>query len=106
MKISLHKTGEINGSSDVKFPLRSSAILNIQNTDKYCFLWSISAFLHPCKNTHPSRVKSYLHYFNEINFGGFDFKNEFKCSDKHRFVKLVYLSINIYELNFYQDGEK
>ena len=38
MKISLYKTGELNGTSYVKTPLRSSAILNIQNNDKYCFI--------------------------------------------------------------------
>ena len=34
MKISFYKTTELNGSSYVKIPLRSSAILNIQNNDK------------------------------------------------------------------------
>ena len=60
MKISFYKTTELNGSSYVKIRLRSSAILNIQNIDKYCFIWSILASLHPCENTHPSRVNNYL----------------------------------------------
>ena len=38
-----YKTGEMNGSNYVKIPLRSYAILNIENNDKYCFLWSILA---------------------------------------------------------------
>ena len=33
-----YKTGEINGRSYVKIPLRSNAILKIENTDKYCFI--------------------------------------------------------------------
>ena len=41
MKISFHKTGELNGTSYVEIPLRSSAILNVQNNDKHCFIWSI-----------------------------------------------------------------
>ena len=41
MKISFYKTGELNGTSYVKIPLRSSSILNIQKIDKYCFIWSI-----------------------------------------------------------------
>ena len=57
MKISFYKTTELNGSSYVKIPLRSNAILNIQNNDKYCFIWSILASLHPCENTDPSREK-------------------------------------------------
>ena len=57
MKISFYKTGELNGSSYVKIPLRSNASLNIENADKYCFIWSILAHLHPCENSQPTRVK-------------------------------------------------
>ena len=56
MTIYFYKTIEMNGSNYVKIPLRSNAILNIENNDKYCFLWSILAYLHPCKNNHPNRV--------------------------------------------------
>ena len=105
MKTSFYKTGEINGTSYVKIPLRSSAILNIQNNDKYCFIWSLLASLHPCENTHPSRVNNYLQYFNALNFQSFDFTKGFNCSDVHRFDELNNLSVNRYELNFYQDGD-
>ena len=44
-----YETSELNGSNYVKIPLRSNAILNIENNDKYCFIWSILASLHPCK---------------------------------------------------------
>ena len=54
MKISFYKTGELNGTSYVKIPLRSCAILNFQNSDKYCFIRSILASLHPCENDHPN----------------------------------------------------
>ena len=50
-KISFYKTTELNGTSYVKIPLRSNAILNIQNNDKYCFIWSILASLHRCEKT-------------------------------------------------------
>ena len=30
-----------------KIPIRSNAILNIQNNDKYCFIWSILATYVP-----------------------------------------------------------
>ena len=88
MKISFYKTGEINGCSDVKTPLRSNAILNIQNIDENCFIWSILASLHPCENDHPSGVSNYNQPFNEFNIDGFDFTNEFECCDMHRFEKL------------------
>ena len=106
MKISFYKTTELNGTSYVKIPLRSNAVLNIQNNDKYCFIWPILASLHPCKNSNPSRVNNYVQYFNELNFQNFNFTNGFKCSDVHGFNEINNLSVNIYELNFYQDGDK
>ena len=84
--------------------MRSNAILNIENNDKYCFLWSILASLHPCNNdNHPNRVSNYRQYFNELNIQCLDFTNGFKCNDVHKFNKLNNLSINIFELNFYED---
>ena len=106
MKIRFYKTEELNGSSYVKIPLRSNALINIKNNDKYCFIWSVLASLHPCENDHPNRVSNYVQYFNELNFESFDFTNGFKCSDVQRFNELRNLSVNIYEINFYQDGDK
>ena len=83
--------------------MRSNAILNIENNDKYCFLWSISASLFPCTNNHPNRVSNYRQYFNELNIQDFDFTNGFKCHDVHRFNELNNLSVNIFELVFYQE---
>ena len=103
MIIYFSKTGELNGSNYVKIPLRSNAILNIENNDKYCFLWSILASLHPCNNNHPNRISNYKQYFNELNIKGFDLARGFKCSDVHKFNELNNLSVNIIELNLYQD---
>ena len=101
--ISFYNTGNMDGSSYVKIPLRSSAILNIKNNNKYCFLWSILAKLHPCEYSHFDRVSNYRDYFSELNIEGFDFSIGFKCSDMCRFEKLNNLSINIYELGFDQN---
>ena len=65
MTICFYKTSELKGSNYVKIPLRSNAILNIENNDKYCFLWSILAYVQPCKNNHPNRVKNFRKYFHE-----------------------------------------
>ena len=54
-----YKTNEMNGSSNVKIPLRSSAILNIENDDKFCFIWSILPHLHLCEIFHLSRISDY-----------------------------------------------
>ena len=106
MTIYFHKTNEMNGSNYVKIPLRSNAILNIENNDRYCFLWSILAKLHPCSNNRPNRVSNYKQYSNKLNIDGFDFTNGFRCSDVHKFEKLNNLSFNIFELTFYQDQNK
>ena len=63
----------MNGRSYVKTLLRASAILNVENDVKYCFLWSILAYLHPCNKNHPNRVSNYRQYFNEFNIECFDF---------------------------------
>ena len=103
MTIYFYKTVEINGSNYIKIPLRSNAILNIENNDKYCFLWSILAYLHPCNNHHPNRVSNYRQYFNELNILGFDFTKGFKCSDVHNFNEINKFTVKTFELNFYQD---
>ena len=103
MKIRFYKTEELNGSSYVRNSLRSNALINIKNNDKYCFIWSILASLHPCENDHPNRVSNYIQYFNELNFQNFDITKGFKCNDVHKFNDLNNLSVNIFELNFCQD---
>ena len=85
LTVYFYKTGELNGSNYSKNPLRSNAILNIENNDKFCLLWSVLAYLHPCNNNHPNRVDNYGQYFNEINIQGFVFTNGFKCSDVHEY---------------------
>ena len=75
MKITLYETGELNNSSYLKNSLRSNALISIKNNDKYCFIWSILASLHPCENDHPNRVSNFIQYFNELNFQSFDFTN-------------------------------
>ena len=107
--INFYEKGIINGSSYVKIPLRSSANLNIENNEKYCFLWSnLAKLCHICdsKNGHAKRVSNYKEFFNQLNIEGFDFTYGFKCSDMHKFEKLINLSISIFELNFYLDNNK
>ena len=106
MAIYFYKTGELNGSNYVKIPLRSNSILKIENNDKYWFIWSILASLHPCNNNHPNRVSNYKQYFDELNINGFDFAKGFKCNNVHKFNDLNNLSVNIFEIIFYQDQSK
>ena len=68
----------------------SPVILNIENDDKFCFLCSILAHLHPFtdfERGHPTRLSSYTKFFDEINHQVFDFTNGCKCSDILEFEK-------------------
>ena len=105
-KIRFYKTGESDGSTYVKIPLRSNALINIKNIDEYCFIWSILASLHSSDNDHSNRVTNYKQFFNELNINVFDFTNGFKCSHVPIFKKLNNLSLNIFEMIFYQDKDK
>ena len=94
MTIKFYNTTELNSSNDGKIPIRSPAILNIENDDKYCFLWSILAHLHPCEKINHNRVTNYKQNFNELNNDGFDFSKKLICTDTHIIEKLSNLSEN------------
>ena len=66
------------------------------------FFWSILAKLLPCENDRPNRVSNYKQQFDELNIDGFDFLNALKCSDVQKIVKLNNLSLNFFELIFFQ----
>ena len=68
-KRTIFLTGDLFGSRYVKSHLRSNAILKIENKDRFCFLWSTLA----CENDHPSSVRNYRQYFNELSIQSFDF---------------------------------
>ena len=77
-----------------------------KNKDKYCFLWSNLAYLHPCENSHPSEVRNFIQKIVEINIEVFEFSNGFKCVDVHKFEKPNIVSVKKIELNFYHNQNK
>ena len=105
LKIYFHKTNPINGRTYIKFPIRSNAILNIQNNDSYCFLWSILASIHPT-NKDPQRVSKYVPYKNELNINDIDFTNGMRITDITKFENLNnQLSINVFEYSTDEDND-
>ena len=84
----------------------SNATLNIEKNDKYCFLWSILAYLPPFNDNHSNRVSNYRQFFKELSIEGVDFTSGFKCSGVHKFEKLNSLTSKILEVNIYQDQNK
>ena len=105
LKIYFHKTNPINGMTYKKFPMRTNSILNIQNTDTYCFLWSILAAIHPV-NKDPQRVSKYIPYKNELKITDIDFTNGMKISDIDKFENLNnQLAINVFEYTTDEDND-
>ena len=107
LKIYFHKTNPINGMTFKKFPIRTNSILNIQNRDTYCFLWSILAYIHPMADkNHPYRVSKYIPYQNELNITDIDFTNGMRIIDIPKFENLNnHLSKNVFEYTTYEDND-
>ena len=79
----------ISGSSNVitpKFIANKNAVINIQNKNNKCFVWSILAALHPaCLNA--NRVNKYKPYENELNV--MDLKFPLVIKDIKKFEKFT-----------------
>ena len=67
MTVFFYNTSVLDGSIYVKIPLRSNAILDNENNENYCFIWSFFASVHPCRNIHHNRVSTYRQKFKEVN---------------------------------------
>ena len=105
LKIYFHKTNVMNGLTYVKFPIRSNSVLNIQNTDTYCFLWCILANIHPV-DRNPHRVSKYLPFQNQINITNIDFTNGMRITDIDKFENLNnQLAIKVFEYSTEEDND-
>ena len=64
----------LKGSSYLKLPKElgyKKAILNLQNEDNKCFMWSVLAAVHPVHwKEKPNRLTNYKRYEQELNFNG------------------------------------
>ena len=67
-----------------KFITKKKTIINIQNKDNKCFLWSILRYLHP-KEIHGERLTDLKKYENDLNFKGINFP--IKVKDITKFEK-------------------
>ena len=86
----------LTGSSFLRTPpdiLNKNAVVNIENDDNKCFLWSVLAHLHPAKKN-PNRLYHYKKFANELNVEGLTFP--LNVSDVPKFEKLnTSLKINV-----------
>ena len=99
LTIKMFKYHDKRASSYCKLPkpfCNSTSIVNIQNKDNYCFLWSILAHKYKLDN-HRERVTHYENHFHELNQGDIQFP--MKIKDIPTFEILNNLNINVFELS-------
>merc|ERR1712055_564862 len=86
----------LQGSSYIKSPNKienSKSVVNVQNEDNKCFLYSVLAALHPVKDN-PQRVSNYEPYLEELKIDGITMPMRLQQIPK--FEKMNNLSINVY----------
>ena len=96
-KVYLFDYTAIRGGSYIPTPpslRRKEAIVNVKNDDEYCFIWSITAALHPAESN-VSRPSSYRKYVYELNRSRLTFPVHPK-HDLKGFEDDNDLSINVY----------
>ena len=71
------------------------AIVNVQNTDNKCFMWSILAALYPPKDN-VTRVMKYRDHVGKLNCDMLEFPIKHTSSKIRRFEDVNNVSINIY----------
>ena len=99
LTVKMFKHHDIRASSYCKIPksfCNSKSIVNIQNNDNYCFLWSILAHKYKVDN-HRERVSHYENHFHELNQGDIQFP--WKIIDIPTFERLNNLNINVLEIS-------
>lgn len=78
-----------------QFVKKTHAVLNIQNNDEYCFLWSVVAHLRPAPiDKNQRRVTSYPHFSTILKHEGIRFPIALK--DISKFESMNSLAINVF----------
>ena len=97
-QVSIHKHAPLKASSYMELPQsikNTKTVLNIQNKDNRCFMWSILAHLHPVKHVqHPTRVSKYEPFQNELKFDGIAFP--VNLQDITKFEAQNEISVNVF----------
>ena len=89
----------IKGSSYIPLPdflMRKKAIINMENKDNKCFLWSILRYLHPIEK-HETRLTDIRKYENDLNFKGIDFPVKLKDIPKFENQNPNLPGINVFQ---------
>ena len=91
----------IKGSSYIPLPdfiMKKKSIINIQNEDNKCFLWSILRYLHPVQ-MNEVRLTDIRKYENDLNFKGVDFPVKLKDITEFENQNPDLPGINVFSVN-------
>ena len=91
----------IKGSSYIPLPdiiMKKKSIINIQNKDNKCFLWSILRYLHPIQ-MNETRLTDIRKYENDLNFKVIDFPVKLKDIPKFENQNPDLPGINVFSVN-------
>ena len=73
--LSVHPYRPLRGSTFVPTPeflAKKHCLVNIQNNDEKCFVWSVLSALYPPTH-HPHRLTNYIDYEHSLNVEGLNF---------------------------------
>ena len=91
----------VKGSGYIPLPdfiMRKKAIINMENKDEKCFLWSVLRYLHPVQKNAP-RINDLREYENDLNFKGIDFPVKLKDITKFENQNPDLPGINVFSVN-------
>ena len=91
----------LKGESYIPLPdflMRKKAIINMENKDSKCFLWSVLRYLHP-QEKHSSRINDLIKYENVLNFKGIDIPVKVKDITKFENQNPDLPRINVFSIN-------
>ena len=95
--VNIGKYKPLKGSSYIQLPKELSnsrrGILNIQNQDNKCFMWSVLASIHPA-NDNRWRVGHYIRYEHELDLTGLNFP--MKVNHIPKFKRQNQISVNVF----------
>ena len=103
LEIHINDYKPIKGSTYIPLPdfiMRKKAIINMENKDNKCFLWSVLRYLHPIEK-HEERLTGIRKYENDLNFKGIDFPVKLKDIPKVENQNPDLPGIHVFSVNDY-----
>lgn len=100
LELNINKWTPLRGGSSyiplAKWVQKKHAVINVNNKDNACFLWSVVAAMYPA-DRNSNRVSSYPMYKDVLKTEGIN--TPVKIQDIKRFEKLNKISINVYGIS-------